>query len=104
MYAMDANGVRSISRRMLEHTWGKIFKRNTLSEVLMPRYTSHIQPLVEFHQSSNPKHKTFEMIQLRFFRRVTIATYILTGANLIFLSEMIRRQWKRVCVPRLIFM
>jgi len=103
LYACTNGRLIDLNRRTLTSVWNKLFKINTLYEVLLGRYNSHLQPLIEYHQSLSKSKKTFEIMQHRFFCRVTDHTFSLVGINLIFLSHIIRMGWKQIRTPKLVF-
>ena len=101
IYALQGPNLISLTRHILRHIWPRLFRCNTLYEILLNRYTSSLQPLLEYHQSCTKSKKFMEILQQKFYKRVTAHTYVLAGANLLFVSLIINFGWKSVRTPNL---
>ena len=98
-YVRTENKLINCSRKMLNKFWRQIFKKNTLYEILFPRYSHFTQPLLEIHRNA----EIIEKLQHKIYKRCTAFTHSLVCANLVACSFYLHCNIKAVRPPRLVF-
>ena len=79
IYATINNKIVDYNEKQLKREWRLLFKKGTLYELLLPRYSVYTQPLLEIHKES----KIIEQLQQRIYRRVTAYSWDLVVGNLV---------------------
>ena len=87
LYASRNNQVVSLSESQLRGIWRSLFRKSTLYELLLPRYKSWEQPLVEVHTQS----QIIEQLCQRIYKRKTAYTEDLVVANLVCVAFLLFR-------------